>query len=158
MKKWMLMATLALAGCAQIDSYQEAVQTPAPASLQGNWQTTGPQSGLRSDNALGSLIINADGSTLDCRQWMRVIAKPGKLTLLSGDYVNVNRQSRVMPLSLEGGELRYDGLTLRKVERPTVECQQALEEAAKQPQATVIQNIEPEILKSAITRANEEKQ
>ncbi len=158
MKKWMLMATLALAGCAQINSYQDAVQTPAPASLQGNWQTVDPQSGLRSDKALGSLIINADGSTLDCRQWMRVIAKPGKLTLLSGDFVNVNRQSRMMPLELEAGELHYDGLTLRKVERPTVECQQALEEVAKQPNAAVIQNIEPEILKSAITQANEAKQ
>lgn len=158
MKKWMLMAALALTGCAQINSYQDAVQTPAPASLQGNWQTVGPQSGLRSDKALGSLIINANGSTLDCRQWMRVIAKPGKLTLLSGDFVNVNRQSRVMPLELEQGELRYDGLMLRKVERPTVECQQALEEVAKQPNAAVIQNIEPEILKSAITQANEAKQ
>ena len=159
MKKWMLTtAALALAGCAQINSYQDAVQTPAPASLQGTWQTVGPQSGLRSDRALGSLIVNADGSTLDCRQWMRVIAKPGKLTLLSGDYVNVNRQSRVMPLELNGGELRYDGLTLRKVEQPTVECQQALDEVAKQPNAAVIQNIEPEILKSAITQANENKQ
>lgn len=158
MKKWMLTAALALAGCAQINSYQDAVQTPAPASLQGNWQTSGAQSGLRSDQAMGSLIINADGSTLDCRQWMRVIAKPGKLTLLSGDYVNVNRQSRVMPLTLEGNELRYDGLRLRKVDRPTVECQQALKEVAKQPGAAVIQNIEPELLKSAITQANEQKQ
>jgi len=107
---------------------------------------------------MGTLIVNADGSTLDCRQWMRVIAKPGKLTLLSGDYVNVNRQSRVMPLELEGSELHYDGLTLRKVDRPTVECQQALAEVAKQPKAAVIQNIEPEILKSAITQANEAKQ
>ncbi|OQP33956.1 lipoprotein YedD [Pantoea latae] len=158
MKKWMLTAALALAGCAQINSYQDAVQTPAPASLQGNWQTAGPQSGLRSGEAMGTLIVNADGSTLDCRQWMRVIAKPGKLTLLSGDYVNVNRQSRVMPLELEGSELHYDGLTLRKVDRPTVECQQALAEVAKQPKAAVIQNIEPEILKSAITQANDAKQ
>ena len=158
MKKWMLTAALALAGCAQINSYQDAVQTPAPASLQGNWQTAGPQSGLRSGEAMGTLIVNADGSTLDCRQWMRVIAKPGKLTLLSGDYVNVNRQSRVMPLELEGSKLHYDGLTLRKVDRPTVECQQALAEVAKQPKAAVIQNIEPEILKSAITQANDAKQ
>ncbi|WP_333610068.1 lipoprotein YedD [Pantoea piersonii] len=158
MKKWMLTAALALAGCAQINSYEDAVQTPAPASLQGNWQTFGPQSGLRSDQALGSLIVNPDGSTLDCRQWMRVIAKPGKLSRLSGDYVNVNRQSRVMPLVLDGSELHYDGLTLRRVEQPTVECQQALAEVARQPKAAVIQNIEPEILKSDITRANEKKQ
>ena len=38
-----------------------------------------------------------------------------------------------MPLSLENGELHYDGLTLRKVDRPTVECQQALDEVAKRP-------------------------
>lgn len=158
MKKWMLISVLALAGCAQVNGYQDAVQTPAPADLQGNWQTVGAQSGLRSDEALGSLIVNADGSTLDCRQWMRVIAKPGKLTRLSGDYVNVNRQSRVMPLMLENGELSYDGLTLRKVDRPTVECQKALDEAAQHPDVKVIQNIEPERLKSAITQANEQKQ
>lgn len=94
MKKWMLIAALALSGCAQINDYENAVQTPAPADLQGTWQTVGPQSSLISDKAIASVIINADGSTLDCRQWMRVIAKPGKLTRLSGDYVNVTRQVR----------------------------------------------------------------
>lgn len=157
MKKLMLIATIALAGCVQIDSYQDAVQTPAPASLQGYWQTTGPQSELRSEQAMGSLIINADGSTLDCRQWMRVIAKPGKLTRLSDNYVNVNRQSRVMPLTLDEGTLHYDGLTLRRVDRPTVECQKALDTLKQQPGAQIIQKIEPERLKSAITRASEEK-
>ncbi|MSE17946.1 lipoprotein, partial [Pantoea agglomerans] len=138
MKKWMLIAALALSGCAQINDYENAVQTPAPADLQGTWQTVGPQSSLISDKAIASVIINADGSTLDCRQWMRVIAKPGKLTRLSGDYVNVTRQMRVMPLVVENGELSYDRMTLRKVARPTVECQQALEEVAKQPKAAVI--------------------
>lgn len=154
MKKWMLIATLALGGCAQINDYENAVQTPAPANLQGNWQTVGPQSGLISGQATGSIIINADGSTLDCRQWQRVIAKPGKLTRLNGDYVNVTRQLRVMPLDVDNGELSYDGLTLRKVARPTVECQQALEEMAKQPKATVIQNIEPQLLRTSITEHN----
>lgn len=154
MKKWMLIAALALSGCAQINDYENAVQTPAPADLQGTWQTVGPQSSLISDKAIASVIINADGSTLDCRQWMRVIAKPGKLTRLSGDYVNVTRQVRVMPLVVENGELSYDRMTLRKVARPTVECQQALDEVAKQPKAAVIQNIEPQLLRTPITENN----
>lgn len=154
MKKWMLIAALALSGCAQINDYENAVQTPAPAELQGTWQTVGPQSSLISDKAIASVIINADGSTLDCRQWMRVIAKPGKLTRLSGDYVNVTRQVRVMPLVVENGELSYDRMTLRKVTRPTVECQQALDEVAKQPKAAVIQNIEPQLLRTPITENN----
>lgn len=154
MKKWMLIAALALSGCAQINDYENAVQTPAPADLQGTWQTVGPQSSLISDKAIASVIINADGSTLDCRQWMRVIAKPGKLTRLSGDYVNVTRQVRVMPLVVENGELSYDRMTLRKVARPTVECQQALEEVAKQSKAAVIQNIEPQLLRTPITENN----
>ncbi|MEN4571471.1 MULTISPECIES: lipoprotein YedD [Pantoea] len=154
MKKWMLIAALALSGCAQINDYENAVQTPAPAELQGTWQTVGAQSSLISDKAIASVIINADGSTLDCRQWMRVIAKPGKLTRLSGDYVNVTRQVRVMPLVVENGELSYDRMTLRKVARPTVECQQALDEVAKQPKAAVIQNIEPQLLRTPITENN----
>lgn len=154
MKKWMLIAALALSGCAQINDYENAVQTPAPATLQGNWQTVGPQSSLISDKAIATVIINTDGSTLDCRQWMRVIAKPGKLTRLNGDYVNVTRQKRVMPLVVENGELSYDRMTLRKVARPTVECQQALEEVAKQPKAAVIQNIEPQLLRTPITEHN----
>ncbi|GME30687.1 MULTISPECIES: lipoprotein YedD [unclassified Pantoea] len=154
MKKWMLIAALALSGCAQINDYENAVQTPAPADLQGNWQTVGPQSSLISGQAMASLIINADGSTLDCRQWMRVIAKPGKLTRLNGDYVNVTREIRVMPLVVENSELNYDGLTLRKVARPTTECQQALEEVAKQPKAAVIQNIEHQLLRTSITEHN----
>ncbi|MBK5017439.1 MULTISPECIES: lipoprotein YedD [Pantoea] len=154
MKKWMLIAALALSGCAQINDYENAVQTPAPAELQGNWQTVGPQSSLINGQAMASLIINADGSTLDCRQWMRVIAKPGKLTRLNGDYVNVTRRIRVMPLVVDNSELNYDGLTLRKVALPTIECQQALEEVAKQPKAAVIQNIEPQLLRTPITEHN----
>ena len=148
MKKWMLLGALALTGCAQINHYQQAVKTPAPANLQGYWQTTGPQRGLISDRAMGSLIITAAGDTLDCRQWQRVIAKPGKLTLLNGEYVNVNKQLRVMPLELEGSELHYDKLTLKKVDQPTVECQQALEQVALQPDAAVIQNIEPQTMRA----------
>ena len=146
MKKWMVLAALSLSGCAQISNYDEAVKTPAPVELKGNWQTVGPQSKLISGQAMGSLIIGAEGDTLDCRQWQRVIAKPGKLTRLSDEWVNVTRQVRVMPIALENGELRYDGLRMRKVDRPTVECQQALVEVAKRPKDAVIQDITPEIM------------
>ncbi|WP_343551394.1 lipoprotein YedD [Pantoea sp.] len=146
MKKWMILAAMALSGCAQISNYEAAVKTPAPLELQGNWQTVGPQSKLINEQAMGSLIIGAQGDTLDCRQWQRVIAKPGKLTRLGDDWVNVTRQVRVMPLELENGELHYDGLKLRKVDRPTVECQQALQEVAKRPNEAVIQDIEPQIM------------
>lgn len=148
MKKWIVIAALALNGCAQINDYEEAVKTPAPAQLEGNWQTVSGE-GLISDRAIGSLIVTAQGDTLDCRQWQRVIAKPGKLTRLSGDYVNVTRQLRVMPLALENGELHYDDMVLRKVEKPTPECQQALTEVAEQPHASVLQNIEPDIMRPA---------
>ncbi|WP_130835302.1 lipoprotein YedD [[Erwinia] mediterraneensis] len=154
MKKWIAVAALALGGCAQISNYEQAVKTPAPAQLQGNWQTAGPQSGLINENAIGSLIISAQGDTLDCRQWQRVIAKPGKLTQLNGEYVNVNKQVRVMPLELEGDELHYDGLVMRKVERPTLECQQALAAAAENPEQKIIQNIEPEIMRPQATGAD----
>ncbi|MGK3126366.1 lipoprotein YedD [Candidatus Pantoea formicae] len=147
MKKWMLLAAIGLSGCAQITSYDGAVKTPAPQELKGNWQTVGPQSKLISSQAIGSLIIGAEGDTLDCRQWQRVIAKSGKLTRLGDQWVNVTRQVRVMPIVLNNGELRYDGLRMRKIDRPTVECQQALEEVAKRPNEAVIQNIEPEIMR-----------
>ncbi|QKJ87561.1 hypothetical protein PMPD1_2620 [Paramixta manurensis] len=148
MKKLMVLCALALSGCAQITDYEQAVKTPAPATLQGNWQTNGPQHGLVSNDALASLVISPEGDTLDCRQWQRVIAKPGKLTLFHDQYVNVNRQLRVMPLNVEGGVLHYDGLTLKRVDRLTVECQQALDAVASQPDAKVIQNIEPQILQA----------
>ncbi|GLR11018.1 hypothetical protein COO59_15890 [Mixta theicola] len=158
MKKWMLLGALALTGCTQINQYQQAVKTPAPANLQGYWQTTGPQHGLISDRALGSLIITAEGDTLDCRQWQRVIAKPGKLTLLNGEYVNVNKQLRVMPLELDGNELRYDKLTLKKMDQPTIECQQALEQVALQPDAAVIRNIEPQNMRAVFAPQPAESQ
>ena len=128
MKKWMMagVAVATLSGCAQLTDFNSAVQTPPPAALVGNWQTFGPQQGLVSPDAQASLIVTASGETLDCRQWQRVIAKPGKVTLLDGDWVNVNNQSRVMPLVLEGSTLRYDKLRLQKVALPTVECREAL--------------------------------
>jgi len=132
MKNWIIagLAVTALSGCAQLEGYSSAVKTPPPASLVGNWQTMGPQKGLVSPEARASLIITATGDTLDCRQWQRVIAKPGKTTLLDGDWVNINNQSRVMPLELEGSVLHYDKLTLSKVNQPTAECQKALADNA----------------------------
>lgn len=148
MKKWIVFCAVALSGCTQITHYDQAVKTPAPATLQGSWQSDGPQSGLINDRAVASLLIGADGNTLDCRQWQRVIAKPGKLTVLDDEYVNINKQLRVMPLKLEGTNLHYDGLTLRKVEQPTAECQQALDALSNDPAATSLQNIEPTLMKA----------
>ena len=52
MKKWMLTtAALALAGCAQINSYQDAVQTPAPASLRAAAQA------IEAARAHGSVLV-----------------------------------------------------------------------------------------------------
>ncbi|MCX8956303.1 lipoprotein YedD [Erwinia psidii] len=138
MKKWMLAAAVAVAlsGCARIPNYQSAVKTPPPASLEGNWQTVGPQKGLVSKEAVASLIINASGDTLDCRQWQRVIAKPGKITQFSGDWVNVNNESRVMTLESEGATLYYDKLVMQKVNQPTAECQDALKHLGDRPVAS----------------------
>ncbi|MCP1440623.1 hypothetical protein J3D56_004059 [Erwinia persicina] len=136
MKKWILAAAaVAMTGCAQIPNYQSAIKTPPPANLVGNWQTMGPQKGLVSKEAKASLIVTAEGDTLDCRQWQRVIAKPGKITLFSGDWVNVNNEVRVMPLVLEGQALHYDKLVMQKVQQPTAECQEALKQATEQAQA-----------------------
>lgn len=146
MKKWIVFCAVALSGCTQITNYDQAVKTPAPVTLQGSWQSVGPQSGLISDQAVASLLITAEGDTLDCRQWQRVIAKPGKLTVLDDDYVNVNKQLRVMPLELEGTTLHYDGLKLRKMDHPTAECQQALDALSSNPTAASLQNIEPALM------------
>lgn len=142
MKARILLSILVLAGCSPITNYQTIVKAPAPQALEGIWRTDGPQSGLVSNKAVGYLMINASGDTLDCRQWQRVIAKPGKLSLIKGDMANVNRQMRIMPLTLENGTLHYDRLTLRKVSQASVECQQALAEAKAQPNLDSIQNIE----------------
>lgn len=149
MKRWiMLLPMLALAGCVQIDNYQQAVKLPAPAGLAGVWQTEGPQDGLVSSQAIASLLVSPQGDTLDCRQWQRVIAKPGKLAQVDGKLVNINRLLRVMPLETDNGILHYDGLTLKKVSQPTAECQKALGEADAHPQQDVIQNIQPSLLEN----------
>lgn len=133
MKKWIIagLAVTALSGCAQLEDYTSAVTTPPPETLVGNWQTEGAQSGLVSPEARASLIITPEGETLDCRQWQRVIAKPGKITQIDGEWVNINNQSRIMPLEQEGNVLHYDKLTLTKVAQPTAECQQAWDHRAE---------------------------
>lgn len=125
-KRGLLSVILLLSGCAQITHYEDVIKTPPPASLVGNWQTLGPQRGLVDERATGSLIIGAQGDTLDCRQWLRVIVRPGKLTLQDDVWVNVTRQLRVMPVKLAAGRLYYDGLVLQKVTAPAPACQQAL--------------------------------
>lgn len=125
----MVAALLTLAGCVQVDKYNEVVKAPAPAGLEGYWQTKGPQRSLVSPEAIGSLIITKDGDTLDCRQWQRTIAVPGKLMMRGDDLYNVTQKRDVYSLSREDGALEYDGMTLERVERPTVECTAALEKA-----------------------------
>ena len=127
MKKLAIVAALMmLAGCAQIDNYSTVVKAPAPEGLAGYWQTMGPQSALVSPQAMASLIITRDGDTLDCRQWQRVIALPGKLTLRDKDVYNVTHKLDVYAIEREGNSLSYDGMTLQRVARPTVECEKAL--------------------------------
>ena len=130
MKKLAIVAALiTLAGCAQIDNYSTVVKSPAPAGLSGYWQTMVPQRALVSPEAMASLIVTRDGDTLDCRQWQRVIALPGKLTLRDSDVLNVTNKLDVYPVVREGNTLKYDGMTLQRVERPTTECASALTKA-----------------------------
>jgi len=67
-------------------------------------------------------VVTEEGDTLDCRQWQRVIAVPGKIMLRSDSYYNVTRKLDIYPLERDGSTLEYDGLELQKVDRPTVEC------------------------------------
>lgn len=142
MKIRLLLSLFVLAGCSPITNYQTIVKTPAPQSLAGVWRTSGPQSGLVSKDAVGYLIIDPAGNTLDCRQWQRVIAKPGKLSRIDDQWVNVNHQVRIMPLIQDANTLRYDRLTMIKVSAASEACQKALAEAKAQPQAETLQNIE----------------
>lgn len=127
MKKIVMVgALLALAGCVQVDNYQEVIKHPVPAHLAGYWQSTGPQSKLVSPQAIATLVVTEEGDTLDCRQWQRVVAVPGKIMLRSDDFFNVTRKLDIYQLQREGNTLEYDGMELRRVDRPTVECAQYL--------------------------------
>lgn len=113
---------LLLTGCAQVGSYDSVIKAPAPSGLAGYWQSTGPQSSLVSPEAVGSLIVTQAGDTLDCRQWQRVIARPGKLMLRDDTLYNVTEKTEVYPIVREGDVLEYDGMRLQRVAKPTVEC------------------------------------
>ncbi|MDA8501615.1 lipoprotein [Citrobacter sp. Awk 2] len=134
MKKLAIVgALLVLAGCAEVQNYNDVVKTPAPAGLAGYWQSKGPQRALVSPEAIASLIVTKEGDTLDCRQWQRVIAVPGKLTMLSGDLTNVTVKRELYEIDRDGNTLDYDGMTLQRVDRPTLECAEVLK---KTPLAT----------------------
>ncbi|ABP61196.1 lipoprotein YedD [Enterobacter sp. 638] len=127
MKKIVMVgALLALTGCVQVDNYQEVIKHPVPAHLAGYWQSTGPQSKLVSPQAIATLVVTEEGDTLDCRQWQRVVAVPGKIMLRSDDFYNVTRKLDIYQLEREGNTLEYDGMELQRVDRPTVECAQYL--------------------------------
>ena len=74
-----------------------------------------------SPEAIATLVVTPEGDTLDCRQWQRVIAVPGKIMLRSDDYYNVTEKRDVYPLDRDGAALEYVGMELNKVDRPTVE-------------------------------------
>ena len=122
-------ALMLLAGCAEVENYNNVVKTPAPDWLAGYWQTKGPQRALVSPEAIGSLIVTKEGDTLDCRQWQRVIAVPGKLMRDGSTLYNVTQKRDIYPLDHEGNTLEFDGMTLKRVDKPTVECQNALSTA-----------------------------
>jgi len=123
MKKIAIIAgLLALTGCVQVDRYQDVIKHPVPAELAGYWQSKGPQSKMVSPEAIATLVVTQEGDTLDCRQWQRVVAVPGKIMLRSDDFYNVTRKLDIYPLEREGSAIEYDGMILQRVDRPTVEC------------------------------------
>lgn len=62
MKKLAIVgALLVLAGCAEVQNYNDVVKTPAPAGLAGYWQSKGPQRALVSPEAIASLIVTKEG-------------------------------------------------------------------------------------------------
>lgn len=123
MKKYALAAALlALSGCAKVDNYQDVVKAPAPAGLAGYWQSQGPQSKLVSPEAIASFIVTKEGDTLDCRQWQRVIALPGKLMQRGEDWYNVTQKVEIYSVERIGDRMEYAGMDLQRVDRPTKEC------------------------------------
>lgn len=115
-------ALLALTGCVQVDQYSDVIKHPALAGLSGYWQSKGPQSKMVSPEAIATLVVTEEGDTLDCRQWQRVLAVPGKLMLRSDDIYNVTQKLDIYTVERENNTLEYDGMTLQRVDRPTVEC------------------------------------
>jgi hypothetical protein len=105
-----------------VDDYNKVVKAPAPSDLAGYWQSEGPQSAMVSPEAIATLVITQEGDTLDCRQWQRVIARPGKLMLRDDDIYNVTNKKEVYAIDREGERIDYDRMTLKRVDRPTQEC------------------------------------
>ncbi|CSE89454.1 lipoprotein [Shigella sonnei] len=101
-------ALMLLAGCAEVENYNNVVVSP---------------------EEIGSLIVTKEGDTLDCRQWQRVIAVPGKLTLMSDDLTNVTVKRELYEVERDGNTIEYDGMTMERVDRPTAECAAALDKA-----------------------------
>ncbi len=137
MKQGSLIAALfLLAGCAEVKEYSGVIAHPAPVGLTGYWQSVGPQNELISPEARASLVIMPDGTTLDCRQWQRVIALSGKLSLKSDgeSWQNMTEKDDIYSLALHDNQLKYAGMTLQRVSKLTNECAQALQAvSAKQP-------------------------
>ncbi|WP_353614912.1 lipoprotein YedD [Mangrovibacter phragmitis] len=134
MKKITLLpaiAALMLAGCVQVDDYTKVVKAPAPQWLVGYWQSEGPQSEMVSPEAIASLVVTRDGDTLDCRQWQRVIAEPGKLMQRDDALYNVTQKRDVYSVKQNGEQLDYAGMKLKRVAKPTVECQAAMKKLAQ---------------------------
>ncbi|MCS3431508.1 lipoprotein YedD [Klebsiella sp. BIGb0407] len=130
MKQGLLIAgLLLLAGCAEVKEYSDVIAHPAPAGLTGYWQSVGPQSELISPEAQASLVVTPDGTTLDCRQWQRVIAVSGKLSLKSDgeSWQNRTEKGDIYSLAPHDSQLRYAGMTLQRVSKLTSECTQALQ-------------------------------
>ncbi len=122
-------ALMLLAGCAEVENYNKCCKNPRTRLAGRYWQTKGPQRALVSPEAIGSLIVTKEGDTLDCRQWQRVIALPGKLTLMSDSLTNVTVKRELYEIERDGNTIEYDGMTMERVARPTAECAAALEKA-----------------------------
>lgn len=122
-----LTAALALSGCMQINDYSAVVRAPAPPEIAGYWQSIGPQSEMVSSKAIASLIITPDGDTLDCRQWQRTIATPGRLTQRDAALYNVTVKRDFSELERDENNLRYAGMTFGRVTATTSECASYLE-------------------------------
>lgn len=141
MKKWLLASIVLLSGCAELTSYQQVVKLPPPASLQGVWKTEGAQSALSSPQARATLIISNEGDTFDCRQWQRVIGKPGKFARINDQLVVVNRLLRLQPIKLQGQKIYYDGLELSRVNTVDNDCAAYLQYSQNHPTVAVVQSI-----------------
>ncbi|TCV97952.1 hypothetical protein [Biostraticola tofi] len=117
----LLLAT-SVSGCAGAPEYAEVITTPAPQGVAGVWQSAGPQKALVSPDAMASFLVSPQGKTVDCRQWERTIANPGKLIIWKGELYNINAKNELFPISITQGTMHYGNLNLVKVKEATEEC------------------------------------